>query len=202
VSTTSTLSRDDRTSLYFSIGIAGFGAAVTAISAVTRLVQVAPGHDIPVTIRLEGESVGLPLGPNGAVVPAQIDTATVTVADPAPATLFALWAQPIWLAVCVIAGLVIAAVFFAKIARGQIFSGSASRLAGVAAMVVALGWGGTSLLTAMVTNGTLAAMSDHTYEAITFQASWVPFLAILLLGALATALKIGERLQRDTEGLV
>ena len=202
MSTTSALGRDDRTALYFSIAITGFGAAVTAISAVTRLMEVAPGHDIPVTVPLDGESVGLPLGPNGAWVTAQIDTATVTVADPAPATLFALWAQPIWLALCIIAGLALAAVFFAKISRGQIFSGNASRLAVVAATVVALGWGGTSILTNMVTNGALAAISDHTYEAITFRASWVPFLAILLLGALASALKIGERLQRDTEGLV
>ena len=194
--------RSERTALYMSIAITGFAAAVTAVTAISRLTEVAPGHDIPVTVPIADESVGLPLGPNGAMVTTQVDTVTVTVNDPAPATLFALWAQPIWMALCIIAGLVLAAMFFARVARGQIFTRNASRIATAGATVVAVGWLGATVLTNMSTNGALAAISDKTYESVIFNVSMVPFLAVLLLGGLAGALQLGERLQRDTEGLV
>lgn len=194
--------RSDRVALYLSVGVAAIGAIAVLVTMVSRLAEVAPGHDIPVTVPLAGESVGLPLGPGGAEVTAQVDAATVTVADPAPATLFALWAQPIWLAVAILAGLAIAAVFFLRVARGQIFTPGAARLAIAGGAVVAAGWLGSTILTNMTTNGALAAISDGTYESVTFTVSLAPFLAILLLGGLGGALQIGERLQRDTVGLV
>jgi hypothetical protein len=194
--------RDDRVALYLSVGIAAIGAVATLVTTVARLVEVAPATDIPVRIPLDGEHVELPLGPDGTPVWATVDTATVTVANPAPATLFALWAQPIWLALAVLAGLALASLFFLRVARGEIFTRGAARLPLAAATVVGAGWLGSTVLTNMTTNGALAAVSDGTYESVTFTISMVPFFAILLLGGLGAALQIGEKLQRDTAGLV
>jgi len=194
--------RDDWLALWISVGIAAVGAVTTIVNTVSRLTEVAPGHDIPVRVPLHSVSADLPLGPNGAAVTAAVDTATVTVADPSPATLVALWAEPIWVCVTVLAGLAVAALFFLMVARGQLFTRGGSRLALAGGLVVAAGWLGSTLLTNMTTSGALAAISDQTYESITFTVSLVPVLAILLLGGLGAALKIGERLQRETEGLV
>lgn len=196
------LDRSDRIGMYMSVVMVAVGAVIAVVAAAARLLEVGDGRDVPVLVPLAGEEAMLPLGPDGSAVPVTVDTATVTVADPAPATLFALYAQPVWIAVVVVAGLVLAALFFLRLARGRAFDGGAARLAFVAAGLVAVGWLGDSILTNMTTNGALSALSDYTYESVTFEVSLAPALAVLVIAAIGAALQIGERLQRDTEGLV
>jgi hypothetical protein len=68
--------------------------------------------------------------------------------------------------------------------------------------VVTVGWLTTSILKQMGINGALAAVSDRTYETSTLSIDVLPVLGILGLGVVALALQLGERLKRDTEGLV
>lgn len=196
------LDRQDRIGMYLSIFLVAIGAGITIFSAIGRLREVAGSDPIPVLVPLANETAQLPLGPDGTAVQAQVETATVHVSDPAVATLFALWAQPIWGAVFVTAGLVLAAMFFLRLARGKAFNGGAARLAFIAATVVMLGWFGDVMLTNMTVNGALSRLSDYTYEGILFEVNLMPALLVLLIGAVGAALQIGERLQRDTEGLV
>lgn len=196
------LDRADRIGMYMSIVFVAIGAGLVLTTAIRRLIEVAPGHDIPVLVALRGETAQLPLGPDGAMVPAEIDSATVVVAEPALATLMALWAQPIWHAVVGCTGLVLAAMFFLRLARGRAFTRGSARLAYAGAFVLAIGWFGSGMLANMTSNGALSAISDYTYDSITFEASLQPMLAILVIGAVGAALQIGERLQRDSEGLV
>ena len=196
------LSRSDRIGMVMSIVMVAVGAGLTVLAAVGRLLEVGDGRDVPVTVPLAGESASLPLGPDGAGVAASVETATVTVADPAPATVFALYAEPVWMAVVTLLGIGVAALFFLRLARGQAFTAGSSRLAYIAAGIVTVGWLGSSILTNMTTNGALSAISDYTYEAVTFEVSLAPALVVLVVAAVGAALQIGERLQRETEGLV
>ena len=200
--TTRSLDRADRIGMYMSIVLVAIGAALTIYSAVQRLREVAGGGAIPVLVPLAGESAELPLGPEGSPVQAHVETAIVHVSDPAPATLFALWAQPIWGAGFIIAGLVLAVMFFLRLARGKAFNHGAARLAFWGAGVVTLGWFGNGMLTNMTTNGALSRLSDYSYDGIVFEISFLPVLGVLLIAATGAALQLGERLQRDTEGLV
>src|SRR5690554_485763 len=88
--------RADRIGMYMSIFLVAIGAGLTIVSAIGRLREVASSSATPVLVPLAGETADLPLGPEGSVVQAEVETAVVHVSDPAPATLFALWAQPIW----------------------------------------------------------------------------------------------------------
>ncbi|GIG55005.1 hypothetical protein [Demequina activiva] len=196
------LSKSDRIGMVMSIVIVAFGAGITVLAAVRRLLEVGDGRDVPVTVPLAGESASLPLGPDGAGVTATVEMATVTVPDPAPATAFALYAEPVWMAVITLLGIGVAALFFLRLARGHAFTAGSSRLAYMAAGIVAVGWLGSSILTNMTTNGALSAISDYTYEAVTFEVSLAPALVVLVVAAVGAALQIGERLQRETEGLV
>lgn len=196
------LDRSDRIGMYASAVMVTSGIVIAITAAVSRLAEVGSGSDVPVTVPVDGETAALPFGPDGAAVNATVDVATVIVPDPAPATLFALYAEPVWSALVVSAGLVIAALFFLRLARGRAFTRGASRLAYSGAGVIAVGWIGATLLNNMTTNGALSAVSDYTYDAVRFDTSLVPPLAILVIGAVAAALQIGEKLQRDTEGLV
>lgn len=192
----------DRISMYVSIVLVAIGAGLTIVSAIGRLREVATSGAIPVLVPLAGETADLPLGPEGAMVQAEVETAVVHVSDPAPATLFALWAQPIWGSVFIVAGLVIAAMFFLRLARGRAFTTGAARLAFVGAGTLLIGWLGSSMLTNMTTNGALSALSDYSYDSVIFEVNFASVLAVLVLAAIGTALQIGERMQRDTEGLV
>lgn len=199
---TRSLDRSDRVGMYMSIVLVAIGAALTVYGAVQRLSEVAAGGAIPVLVPLAGETADLPLGPDGSLVSAQVETAIVHVSDPAVATLFALWAQPIWSVVFIIAGLVLAAMFFLRLARGKAFNHGAARLALIGAGVILVGWFGNTILTNMTTNGALSRLSDYSYDSIVFEVSFLPVLGVLLIAAIGAALQIGERLQRDTEGLV
>jgi len=194
--------KGDRIGLYISIVLAAVAIALAGWGAAQRLIEVAPGHDIPVVVPLSGEQAALPLGPDGAALTVDVETATVVVADPATATLFALWAEPIVQFLAVAAGMVVASMFFLRVARGRAFKRGTAVLVTVGASIVAGGWFIGSILNNMTTNGALSAVSDYTYDSVIFTADLAPFIWILVLGAVAGALQLGERLRRDTEGLV
>ncbi len=199
---TVTLDRSDRIGLYLAVGIAIAAILITGWGAAQRLVEVAPGHDIPVVVPLSGEQAPLPLGTDGAPVTVDVETATVVVADPAPATLFALWAEPIVRFLAVAAGMLVASKFILRVARGRAFERGTAGLVFLGASILAAGWFVGAILTNMTTNGALSAISDYTYDSVIFTADLAPFMWILVLGAVGAALQLGERLRRDTEGLV
>ena len=70
------------------------------------------------------------------------------------------------------------------------------------AAVLTVGWVFGSLFTTMSVNGALAAVSDHTYDGVLFSTDFTAMFGLLALGVVGAAFQIGERLQRDTEGLV
>jgi hypothetical protein len=196
------LSRSDRLAMYFTMLLGAIGIGVTAWYAMSRLAEVAPGRDVPVLVPFHGESATLPIGPDGAAVDVTVDQAVVTVPQPAPATQFALVAEPIVHAAAIIAGIALLALFCWNLARGRAFAKQNVRLIWWGAGVLAVGWFAGSMLTNMTVNGALSAISDHQYDGIIFQSNWVPFFVFLALGAIGGAFQIGERLQRETEGLV
>ena len=192
----------DRLGLYITAVGAAVGIVIALISTVSRLAELAKGKDIPVLVPFSGEDVLLGIGPDGAQVTVGVNSGTILVNDPAAATEFALWAQPIFIGVMVIAGLVVAAMFVLRLARGRAFDRGTSRLALIGAAVVTAGWFVNTILTNMVTNGSLAAVSDGDYESVTFSVSLLPVIAVFMIAAVGVALQIGERLQRDNAGLV
>ena len=194
--------RPDRVGLYVAIGWVAIGAVLAIVAAVNRLREVAPGRGIPVVVPLPAESASLPLGPDGAAVKAAVESATVIVDDPSGATLFALWAQPLWIAVVACTAMVLSALFFLRLARGLAFSRGAARIVFVGAGLVMVHWVVDSILTGMATTGALAAISDDSYKDWTLTFSLTPIFGILVLAATGAALQIGERLQRETAGLV
>lgn len=199
---TTTLSRGDRLAMYFTMLVGAVGIGAVAWSAIARVIEVAPGRQIPVLVPFADEPAQLPLGPDGSLVEVNVTEAVVTVPQPAPATQFALVAEPIVHAAAAIAGIVLLGLLAWNLARGRAFSRSTVRVTWWGAGVLGAGWFFGSLLTNMTVNGALSAISDYSYDGIRFSASWLPFFAFLALGAIGGAFQIGEKLQRETEGLV
>lgn len=194
--------QSDRLGLYITVGAAAFGIVATVVTTVSRLVEVAPGKDVPVVVALDGQKTMLPLGPGGAPVAGTLDAATVVVPDPAGATLFALWAQPITAGLTWIGLLVVAALFCMRLARAEVFTKSTAQLLYVGATILTAGYAFGALFTLMTSNGALAAVSDGTYDATSMTLSLAPAIGVLALAAAGVAVQVGERLQQETAGLV
>jgi len=196
------LSRSDRIAMYATVVLGAIGAVATVWTAVARLADVLPGRGIPVLVPFVGETATLPIGPGGAALPVEVDQAIVTVDDPAPATLFALIAEPVVTGLAILAGIVILCLLCVNLARGKAFAASTVRLVFTGTGVLLAGWLLGSMFRTMGVNGALAAVSDHTYDGVLFQTDFGIVFAVLALGAIGAAFQIGHRLQRETEGLV
>jgi hypothetical protein len=195
-------SRSDRVGMYLTIALGAIGAAATLWFTIARLVEVAPNRDVPVLVPFTGETAKLPIGPNGSLVATQVEQATVVVPHPAAATYFALVAEPIVVGLTILALIALLCIFCWKLARGQAFHRSTTRVAMAAAFTVLGGWAIGSLFTTMTVNGALSAVSNYTYEGILFSTDFTPVFAALALGAIGAAFQIAERLRRETDGLV
>lgn len=200
--TPTVLSRADRIGMYGTIAVAAAAAAATTWGAVARLAEVIPGRDVPVLVPFLGETAPLPIGPDGAPIDVQVEQAIVTVPRPAPATQFALVAEPIVHGLAIVAGIALLALLCWNLARGRAFARANVRIVFWGAGVLTAGWFLGSLLTTMTVNGALSAVSDYGYDGITFSTNWAVPFAILAIAAVGAAFQVGERLQRDTEGLV
>jgi len=188
--------------MYATIVLGAIGAAVTAWVTITRLAEVLPGRDIPVLVHFVRETATLPIGPAGSAVPVEVDQAIDTVADPAPATLFALIAQPIVVGLAILAGILLLCLFCFNLARGRAFAKSTVRIVLTGVVVLGVGWVLGSLFQTMSVNGALSAVSDYDYDGVLFQTDFTIVFGLLALGAIGAAFQIGHRLQRETEGLV
>lgn len=192
----------DRVGLYATAVAAGVGFVAVLITTISRLVEVAPGHNIPVTVKLEHETLPVPLGPNGSPIDGIVSEAVVNVVDPAPATLFALWAEPLTWGITWMALLVIGGMLCMRFARAQVFNRTTYRLVYAASAVLTAGWMFGSVFSNMTVNGALSAVSDYTYEVTRINFNLAAVIGIIVLAAIGTAIQLGEKLQRETEGLV
>lgn len=200
--TTPSLSRSDRIGMYATIVLGVIGAASVLFATVTRIIEVAPNRDVPVLVPFTGETAQLPIGPGGALVTVEVDQATVIVPEPAVATHFALVAQPIVIGLALLLSIALLCLFCWNLARGRAFHRSTTRIIFAAAGTVLGGWVLGSLFTTMSVNGALSAVSEYSYEGVLFSTDVVPPIVVLALSAIGAAFQIGERLRRDTEGLV
>lgn len=196
------LRTSDRVGMYLTIVIAAIAVVATVWSAVARLVEVLPGRDVPVLVPFVGETAALPIGPDGAAVEAAVEEAIVTVPSPAAATQFALVAEPIVVGLAVVSGIVLLAMLCWNLAGGRAFTRANTRIIWWGSAVLTGGWLFGTLFQTMSVNGALSALSEYSYDGVTFSTNWAPFFAVLVLAVIGAAFQVGERLQRDTEGLV
>ncbi|MFN3948461.1 hypothetical protein [Microbacterium sp.] len=203
-STSHTLSRGDTASFLFFIvaGIAIAGWAV--VRSIANIVAAAGNRDVAVPIEFLDTVAQAPIGPNGAPVPVQLTEAVVTAPSLPAASLWALFLAEGLFAASVVAVVALLLVLCAGILRGRIFSRRHTTLVAVSGVVSLVGATGVPFFHNMVANGALAWLSDRTYErGLTQQIDLPVLIAIGFVAGLAgTVFAVGDRLQRDTEGLV
>ncbi|RLV55697.1 DUF2975 domain-containing protein [Aeromicrobium phragmitis] len=192
-----------RSDLWAVLIVGGVIVVSTLVGLVVRLVEIVPNRDVPVTVQLMGERLALPLGPNGEPLSGEVSTATIQVSDMPVATYVSALGAAIVPALATIGVVVCVMVLCRNLMAGRFFSRANTRLVSAVSVLIALGWLISFLFSTMASNGALALVADRELlESVQFRVDWVAVLAAMGVGALASAFHAGERMQRDTEGLV
>ncbi|MFF8187321.1 hypothetical protein ACF044_08675 [Microbacterium sp. NPDC016588] len=198
------LSRGDTAGFLFFV-VLGVGLAVWAVvHSVMRIVEVLPNRDVRVSAPFLDTVAQAPLGPDGAPVPVELGTGVIVAPELPIASLWALVIAEVLFAAVVVTVVVLLLLLTADILRGRIFSRRNTALVSVAGTVTLVGLAGVPFFQNMVANGALARMSDYTYDRGAVQVIDLPTLfgAAFVAALAGTVFTVGDRLQRDTEGLV
>lgn len=203
-STSGTLSRGDTGSFLLFI-VAGVAIAVWAVvRSVGNIVAAAGNSDVRVPIEFLDTVAQAPIGPGGASVPVELTGAVVTAPSLPIASLWALFLAEGLFAASVVTVVVLLLLLCIGVLRGQIFSRRHTRLVTSVGIVALAGAIGVPFFHNMVANGALAWLSERTYDRGLTQQIDLPVLIVIgfVAGLSSTVFAVGDRLQRDTEGLV
>lgn len=198
------LSRGDTAGFLVFI-VAGVAIAVWAVvRSVLAIAEALPNRDVAVTTPFIDTVAQAPIGPDGALVPVRLSEAVVIAPELPAASLGALVIAEVLSAVVVVTVVTLLLVLCHGILRGRVFSRRHTALVSAAGAVTLAGLAGVPFFHNMVANGALAWLSDRTYDRGIVGMIDLPVLtAVAFVAALAgTAFSVGDRLQRDTEGLV
>jgi len=185
--------------------IGGVAIAVAAVvQSVVAIARVLPNRDITLLAPFVATEAQAPLGPDGAPVVVQLDSASVTVASLQPAALGALVISHALVAVAMVTVVTLLLILCFGILRGRIFSRAHTALVTASGLVAIAGIYFVPFFHNMAVNGALALLSDGTYDrAVVGTVDLSTIFGVAFVVALAgTAFAVGDRLQRDTEGLV
>ena len=185
--------------------IGGVAIAVAAVvQAIADIARVLPNRDITLLAPFAATDAQAPLGPGGSAVTVQLDSASVTVASLQPASLAALVISHAVFAAAMVTVVTLLLVLCFGILRGRIFSRAHTALVTAAGLVAIAGMYFVPFFHNMAVNGALALVSAGTYDrAVVGTVDVFAIFAVAFVVALAgTVFAVGDRLQRDTEGLV
>ena len=189
-----------------AIAIAGWGT-------VQRLAEVATGHDVSVVIPLtleQGEwAIGTLLERSGWDADDQnegfgvdLRSVTATVPDPSHTMLVALWADSIMGFLAVGTGVGVAAIFLLRVAFGRAFERGSARLVFWGTGIFAMNWILHTLAVSLTAGEARMRLLDDAHSRSSVPIDLSPVVWILFFTAVGAAFLMGERLRRDTEGLV
>lgn len=204
--TPTTLRRPTRGDIAGIIAFMVAGAAIaiwSVVQAVVRIVEVLPNRNVAVPAEFSGTIAQAPIGPNGALVPVTLDTATLVAPQLPVASLASIVIQEVIGALAVV--IVIAALVWLSrnVIVGRVFSRTNTVLVLVAGFTALAGAAMVPFFGNMAANGAFARISERTFDNVIMSLDLSSFLMLAFLAALgSTVFSIGERIQRDTEGLV
>jgi len=182
------------------------GAAIivwTVVVAVRRIVEAVISPTVSVLGEFAGTPAQAPIGPGGSLVEVELDRAVLSTAELPAASLDALVIGEIAVALSVTVVIVCLLLLSTSLLRGHIFSRRNTWLVGTAGVVGLMGAAASPFFSNMAANGAFAAISDREFENVIINLDLFPYLiACFIVAIIVMTFSIGERLQRETEGLV
>ncbi|WP_168186215.1 DUF2975 domain-containing protein [Agromyces badenianii] len=203
IAETPAVKRSDAVGLWIFM-IAGIGIALwTVWSAVARIIEVLPNRDVQVPAEFADTTADAPIGVDGGLVAVELDRAVISAPSLPAASLWALVIQQFVFAAAVVA-VVVCLVWLARnVSRSRVFSRTNTVLVTTAGFAGLIASFAVPFFGNMAANGAFAVLSDRTFDNVIISVEPFPLILLAFVAALlSTVFAVGERLQRDTEGLV
>lgn len=196
-------SRSDTVGIW-AFMVAGIGIVAWAVvGAAMRIAEALTADEVRVLGEFAGTPAQAPVGPGGAPVTVELDRAFLLTDELPGASLVSLVLAEVVFAVTVAVVVACLVLLSASTLRGQVFSRRNTRLVGTAGTVGLLGAAAVPFLGNMAANGAFARISERGFDNVIMAVDLMPFvLGAFVVAIISTAFAVGERLQRDTEGLV
>ena len=184
--------------------LAGAGIALTTlISAVVRISEVLSDQQVALFARFWETVVQVQIDPDVTSLPVDLDTGWFTTATVPAVSVVLLVVQQVVLALGV--GSVIACLLLVawSVLRGRVFGRTTTRLVTAAGIAGLLTLAIVPLLGDMAASAAFDEISAGRLDYVAISVDIFPLILTAFVAALATTVfTMGERLQRDTEGLV
>lgn len=202
--------RGDRWSIV-AFSIVGFAiAAWIGISAVMRIVVLAGGTNVPVTVEFVDGVADVALSDGSATVPIELDRGILVAPQLTPIAIVPgiLGQLAMILTVVTVVGCLL--LLSRSIIGGRVFSRRNTALVATAGLTGLIGAAAARFFDNMLANATVSLMTDNRLDTAVLTVepfTWV--LAAFIVAVIMTAFTVGDRLQREkatlekeTEGLV
>lgn len=184
--------------------LAGAGIALTTlISAVVRISEVLSDQQVALFARFWETVVQVQIDPDVTSLPVDLDTGWFTTATVPAVSVVLLVVQQIVLALGV--GSVIACLLLVawSVLRGRVFGRTNTRLVTAAGIAGLLTLAVVPLLGDMAASAAFDEIAAGRLDYVAISVDIFPLILTAFVAALATTVfTVGERLQRDTQGLV
>ncbi|MBK0422686.1 hypothetical protein JD292_11445 [Leucobacter sp. CSA2] len=193
----------DRAWIRFFIIAATILVLVNAAFSGFRVAKLLGPGPYPVDINLPRPAVNVPAGDSGKTLLTDVTAGTIHVRELPFLSHFAGIAAPILTTLTIATTTILLTLLAISIFRGRIFSKRNTRLVGAAGVTALLGFQAVNLAEVMLANGAVALATDS--ELKNPVSTIEPFVFILAgfgIAVIVAAFTIGERLQRESEGLV
>lgn len=197
------LSTGDRVGLLIMMIVGAALMVGTVAAAVVRIVDVLSSPSVEVFAEFAGTPAVAPIGVNGAGVEVALDTAVLTLTDLPVASLWAIVIQQVLMALSVVTVVACLLLLARSVLRDRVFSRGNTRLVNIAGFTGLFGVAAYPFFGNMAANGAFAALSERTFDNVLMSVDVATLFAVAFVVALAsTVFVVGDRLQRETEGLV
>ena len=190
-----------------AVGMALFVVAGVAITvwtiwhAVARIIELAVGRDVPVMVEFLDVPAEVQL--EGGALPVAVDRASVT-ADSlgAMAVVPGIIGQVAF--ALTITGVVACLIMLSRnLLRGRVFGKANTRIVMAGGMIGLLGTAASRFFDNMLANAAMAHAIDGPFDTAVISVEPFTFvLAAFALAVVGSVFVVGDRLQRETEGLV
>ncbi|MET0713370.1 MAG: hypothetical protein ABWY57_00530 [Mycetocola sp.] len=177
-----------------AVGATGF--------ALTRVANIIRNSGVEVLVPFFDTAASLPIGPGGTDVTVEVDQGVLTVSGLPGMVVTSLVAAVVVELVMTLAIVACAGILCWNLMQGRAFSRTNTRLVIGSAIALLAGTALGGFFHTVGINGALATIGDRRYDSIVASGSLVPYFVAIGLAAVALAFRAGERMQRETAGLV
>ncbi|SIN91763.1 DUF2975 domain-containing protein [Agromyces cerinus] len=201
--TARSITRSDAVGLWLFMAAGAIIAVWGIMAAVLRIIEIAPNRDVSVAAEFAGTPADAPIGPGGSSVEVALDQAVLTVPALPGASWAALIAQQVIAATTIGVVVVCLLMLCWAVMRNQVFSGRNTALVAVAGITGTIGFAAVPFFGNMAANGAFTRLSDGDFDNVVMSVDLMPLFFLAFVAAMAaTVFTVGDRLRRDTEGLV